>query len=133
MDRQLLRPGPIPALALALAALVAACGVSPESETAPPGEPAIVITAEGLQFRPARLEVPANTALNIILRNRDEGVPHGILVATRTSGVEPTQIGQSEIVTGPADLEFSIPPLAAFPYLFSCPVHPTMQVEVDAR
>jgi hypothetical protein len=132
MDGRLLRPGAIPALALAaLGALVAACGGSPESTA--PSQPAIVITAEQLQFSPARLEVPANTALTILLRNRDEGVPHGILVATRTSGVEPTQIGQSEIVTGPTDLEFSIPPLAPFPYLFSCPVHPVMQVEVDAR
>lgn len=127
MDGRLFRPGPI--LALALAALVAACGGSPS--TTGTTQPRIEIVAEGVAFSPARLELPANTTLTFVVVNRDAGVPHGVLVATRTSGVEPKQLGESEVVTGPAEFEFSITPLPAGPYLFSCPVHPNMQIEVD--
>jgi plastocyanin len=127
MHQRLPRRGPIPALALA--ALVAACGGSPSATGTTP--PRIEIVAEGIAFSPARLDLPANTPLTFVLVNRDAGVPHGVLVATRTSGVEPTHLGESEIVTGPAEFEFSIMPLPAGPYLFSCPVHPNMQIEVD--
>jgi plastocyanin len=117
-------------LAAIVAGLLAAGCAGSASPPASAG-PALEIVAEGIAFSPAALRLPAATAIHVVLHNRDEGVPHGVLVTTRTSGVEPTRLGESGIVTGPAEFEFSITPLPAGPYLFSCPVHPDMQIEVD--
>jgi plastocyanin len=120
------------ALAAVLAVLAAACGGQvPE---APTGSPAgAEIDAEGIAFSPATLVMPAGTPIHIVFRNRDEGVPHGLVIATRTSGVVPRELGRLEISTGPDEREFDLAPLPAGPYLFSCPVHPSMQIEVDVR
>jgi plastocyanin len=91
----------------------------------------LIVTAENLEFTPERVELTAGQVVQVVFRNRDAGVPHGLVVATRTSGIPPREIASLEVLTGPAERTFELPALAAGPYLFSCPVHPTMQVEVD--
>ena len=115
--------GPV-LLAASLGVALAGCGGTSAQ---------LIVTAEAIEFRPARVEVLAGAPIQVVLRNLDAGVPHGLLIATRTSGVLPREIASLEITTGPSERAFDLPPLAAGPYLFSCPVHPTMQVEVDAR
>ena len=95
-----------------------------------PAEPATVV-AEGIAFAPARLQLPAGQGIHLTFDNRDNGVPHGLSLQTRTSGVPPSDVWTSEIEAGPSVREFDLPPLAARPYLLICPVHPNMQVEVD--
>jgi hypothetical protein len=118
----------------ALVAVLAGCGPTAPSVDVPAVLPTeIVIVAEAIEFDPPRLELPANVPLRIVLDNRDEGVPHALAAAVRTSGVPPTSLGESEIVIGPARLSLDLSPLSPGPYLFTCPVHPLMQIEVDVR
>lgn len=95
-----------------------------------PPEP-VTVVAEGIAFTPARLQLPAGQGFHLTFENRDNGVPHGLSLQTRTSGVPPTDLWASEIEAGPNVREFDLPALAAGPYLLMCPVHPNMQVEVD--
>ena len=114
------------------AGAVLACAVLTGGATACGGAQAqLIVTAENLAFTPERAELTADQVVQVVFRNRDVGVPHGLLIATRTSGILPREIASVEVLTGPAERTFELPALAAGPYLFSCPVHPTMQVEAD--
>lgn len=95
-----------------------------------PAEPATVV-AERIAFTPERMQLPAGQDIHLTFENRDNGVPHGLSLQTRTSGVPPTDLWTAEIEAGPNVRAFDLPPLAAGPYLLLCPVHPNMLVEVD--
>ena len=91
----------------------------------------VTVVAENIAFTPARIQLPAGQGFHLTFENRDVGVPHGLSLQTRTSGVPPTDLWTSELEVGPNVREFDLPPLAAGPYQLMCPVHPTMQIEVD--
>jgi plastocyanin len=95
-----------------------------------PAEP-VTVVAEGIAFTPTTIALPAGQGFHLTFENRDSGVPHGLSLQTRTSGVPPKDLWTSEIQAGPSVTEYDIPALAAGPYLLMCPVHPNMQVEID--
>ena len=95
-----------------------------------PAEP-VTVVADGLVFTEDRMQLPAGQDIHLTFENRDIGVPHGLNLQTRTSGVPPTDLWTSEIEEGPSVRAFDLPPLAAGPYLLICPVHPNMLIEVD--
>ena len=109
--------------ALVIALALAGCAALPP-------EP-VTVVAENIAFTPTTIALPAGQGFHLTFENRDDGVPHGLSLQTRTSGVEPTDLWTSEIQTGPRRAEYDIPALSAGPYLLMCPVHPNMQVEVD--
>ena len=111
------------ALAFPLAAALAACALVP-------AEP-VTIVAQNIEFAPKVIQLPAGQGFHLTLDNRDDGVPHGLSLQTRTSGVEPDELWASQIQIGPTKAEYDIPALAAGPYLLICPVHPNRQVEVN--
>lgn len=112
------------ALAIPFASALAACALVP----ADPG----TIAAENIEFTPTVIQVPAGQGFHLTFENRDDGVPHGLSLQTRTSGVEPDELWTSEIQPGPSRTEYDLPALAAGPYLLACPVHPNMQVALNA-
>jgi hypothetical protein len=109
--------------ALVLASAVAGCAAVP----APP----VTVVARNVEFVSEPIRLPAGAGFHLTFDNRDDGIPHGLTLQTRTSGVLPTQLWAAEIVIGPSVTEYDLPGLAAGPYLLSCPVHPNMQLEVD--
>jgi hypothetical protein len=111
-------------LAVPLTAALAACALAP-------AEP-VTVVARNIDFTPKVVQVPAGLGFNLTLENRDDGIPHGLNLQTRTSGVEPDDLWTSQIQIGPTRTEYDLPALAAGPYLLICPVHPNMQVELDA-
>ena len=111
------------ALAVPLAAALAACALVP-------AEP-VTVVAENIEFTPKVIQLPAGQGFHLTLDNRDDGIPHGLSLQTRTSGVEPDELWTSQIQIGPTRAEYDLPALAAGPYLLICPVHPNMQVEVN--
>jgi hypothetical protein len=108
---------------LVLALALAGCAVLPP-------EP-VTLVAQDVAFTPTRIQLPAGQGFHLTFENRDDGIPHGLSLQTRTSGVPPAELWASEIEAGPNVREYDLPPLAAGPYLLMCPVHPNMQVEVD--
>ena len=109
---------------LVVALAVAGCAVVPP--------PPVTVVAENIAFTSERFRVAAGQPFHLTFENRDQGVPHGLSLRTRTSGVEPTELWTAEIQVGPVRAEYDLPSLAPGPYLLVCPVHPNMQVEVDA-
>ena len=112
------------ALSLPLVAALAACALVP-------AEP-VTVVAENIEFTPKVIQLPAGQGFHLTFENRDDGVPHGLSLQTRTSGVEPDELWTSEIQIGPSRTEYDLPALTAGPYLLMCPVHPNMQVEISA-
>jgi mono/diheme cytochrome c family protein/plastocyanin len=95
-------------------------GEAPSGE-APVGE-AITVTAQNIQWVETEISAPADTPFTITLDNQDNGVPHDIVVRD-PSGAE---VARSEIITGIATTDLSVPALAAGSYQFICSIHPNM-------
>jgi plastocyanin len=141
----------VPAATVALLAsvllasvLLAACG-SQAVPTIPPlasGPPAVeptpvggsqapgaLIVALDIQFDPVELAVPAGELLTITLDNRDQGVPHDIVVRDANG----SDIAASAIITGPAQVQLAVGPLEPGSYPFVCTVHPNMTGTITAK
>lgn len=69
--------------------------------------------------------VPANTDFVITFENKQDGVPHNILIWSNQSTQDQYFVG--ELITGPATIEYQVPGLAQGQYPFICEVHPNMQ------
>jgi plastocyanin len=132
-------PQAVAGLVLALMLAIGGCAAatpSPsqpasESEGAPGDGPVLQIVARNLEFSPKRVQLPAGVVIHVVFQNED-AAPHNVTVTPLRSGVVAPVLHESEIVTGPAALEFDLEPLAPGPYLFSCSVHPSMQIEAEA-
>jgi plastocyanin len=98
-------------------------GGEPPGGGAPGGvEPATVV-AQGIAFDTDTISLPADQPSTLTFDNRDT-VPHNIAIYTDNSLSE--ALFQGEIVTGPATLQYEVPPLPAGEYYFHCDVHPNM-------
>jgi plastocyanin len=129
---------------LVIVALVAACGggAGPSTpratEPAASGDPAagspfpaaLEVTAESLAFAPTELSGQAGIPFTITMWNRDDGVPHNVLVRAGLPENDVAPDGPDlfvgEIVTGPTTVTYEIPALPAGSYTFACQVHPNM-------
>jgi plastocyanin len=60
--------------------------------------------------------------VTIQFKNDDPGVPHNVEIKDG-SGAE---VFKGEIITGPAEASYAVPPLKAGSYTFACTVHPNM-------
>src|SRR6266540_3150990 len=83
----------------------------------------VTVAAQGLQFDTDRIELPAAPS-TIHFENDDPGIQHNIAIFTDSS--LGTNLFRGEIVTGPAAIDYRIPPLEPGTYYFHCDVHPTM-------
>ena len=86
------------------------------------------VVAMGLAFDTTSIALAADTATIVTLDNQDAGIPHNIAVYPDASLGDP--IFRGELVTGPVEEEYALPPLPAGTYYFHCDVHPTMAGEV---
>jgi plastocyanin len=91
----------------------------------------VTVAAQGLQFDTGRIELPANTPSTIHFENNDPGIQHNIAIFTDSS--LGTNLFRGEIVTGPAAVDYRIPPLEPGTYYFHCDVHPTMNGTVEVK
>ena len=127
-----------------LCALVAACTTAnpgwtyqPAPSITPPpsvevsGEPsassdsgAIQISATGLAFEQAEVNVPAGEPFKIDFANNDAGTPHNVSIHRDSATGE--EVFKGEIFNGVETRTYDVPALDAGPYAFVCTVHPTM-------
>jgi cytochrome c oxidase subunit II len=84
--------------------------------------PVVELAAQGIAFTTASLRAPAGAPFTIHFKNDDPGVPHDVAI-TDASG---TQVFKGDIITGPAETNYSVPALKAGTYTFACTVHPNM-------
>ena len=95
--------------------------------TNPPGGPAagaapLHISAQNIQFDTDHLAAPVGRAFVLEFDNNDSGVPHNLEIRDASGA----SMFKGEIITGPAQVSYQIPALAAGSYTFLCDVHPTM-------
>ena len=91
----------------------------------------ITVAAQGLQFDTNRIELSAGAPSTIHFENNDPGIQHNIAIFTDSS--LGTNLFRGEIVTGPAAVDYRIPPLDPGTYYFHCDVHPTMSGSVVVK
>ncbi|TMK29237.1 MAG: hypothetical protein E6G61_10225 [Actinobacteria bacterium] len=91
----------------------------------------ITVGAQGLQFDTNRIELSAGAPSTIHFENNDPGIQHNIAIFTDSS--LGTNLFRGEIVTGPAAVDYRIPPLEPGTYYFHCDVHPTMSGSVVVK
>jgi plastocyanin len=89
------------------------------------------VAAQDLQFDTDRIELPGGAPSTIHFENNDPGIQHNIAIFTDSS--LGTELFRGEIVTGPATVDYRIPPLEPGTYYFHCDVHPTMSGTVVVR
>jgi plastocyanin len=97
----------------------------PGGSGAPPpgGERQIQIDAFNTAFDQAELEAVADQPFKILFNNEDP-LPHNVAIHQGSPTGE--EVFQGEIVTGPTQVTYDVPALAAGPYAFVCTVHPQM-------
>ena len=123
-------------MALVIAAAVGACSGAASSPPAASGGPSaaggppqpLTITAKDVAFAPTSFTAPAGRPLEVTFHNEDAGVPHNLVLLAGPSLSD--EIVKSEVFTGVADQQVSIPGLVAGAYRFSCNVHPNMTADL---
>ena len=91
--------------------------------------PATLIVALNVQFDPVAVTVPASEPLTITFDNRDPGIPHDIVIKDASGN----EIVKTAIITGPAQEQLGVGPLAPGAYPFVCTVHPNMAGTITAE
>ena len=86
-------------------------------------EPSTVV-ALNLAFDTSTISLAAGAPATITFDNRDAGVQHNMMITTDDTLT--TVLFNGELITGPATIEYQIPPIDAGEYYFLCLVHPTM-------
>jgi plastocyanin len=140
------------ALLAAGALLLAACGggddatePAPDTDTssapaatdtssAPAASDVLTLTAAvdstNKGFTETELTAPADTPFTIHFVNDDPGIPHNVQVfeGAEATGTPVFAPADNALITGPAEVDYEIPALAAGTYTYNCVVHATTMV-----
>jgi plastocyanin len=82
----------------------------------------IELSAQNVAFSTDALQAPADSAFTIHFKNDDAGIPHNVAIHDASG----TELFKGEIITGVAEIDYSVPALPAGTYTFVCSVHPNM-------
>ena len=96
-------------------------GGSPAAPSASGAGGAVQISALNIAFEQTSATAPADAPFTIHFNNK-EAVPHNVDVKD-SSGASKFK---GDIVTGPKEVDYQVPALAAGDYTFVCDVHPNM-------
>ena len=102
------------------------------SPAATPGPDATVVdisTSSSSAFDQTSVTAPADQSIVIHFANNESGVPHNVEV--KDSGG--ASLARGDIITGPAEADYTVPALAAGDYQFVCSVHPNMTGTLTAE
>ena len=97
-------------------------GASPAATPDPDATVVDISASSSTAFDQASATAPADEGFVIHFVNDESGVPHNVEV--KDSGG--ASLVRGDIVTGPAEADYTVPALAAGDYQFVCSVHPNM-------
>jgi plastocyanin len=119
-----MKPIRLSLVAVALAAVLAACGTtSADGGSAPdPDDADATVTATDMAFDPGTVTVAAGETFTVAFVNED-AMPHNIAVYTDASKSE--KVFEGEMVTD-GTVVYDLPALDAGEYFFDCSLHPNM-------
>ena len=101
---------------------IAAANATPPP--APSGEaagPTVELGAANTAFTASALTVPAGP-FTIHFKNDDPSIPHNVEIKDASGAVA----FKGDLLTGPGEINYAVPPLTAGTYTFVCTVHPNM-------
>jgi mono/diheme cytochrome c family protein/plastocyanin len=108
-------------------------GASPGgSPAATPGPDATIVdisASSSSAFDQSSVTAPADQSFVIHFANDESGVPHN--VELKDSGG--ASLARGDIITGPAEADYTVPALVAGEYQFVCSVHPNMTGTLTAE
>jgi plastocyanin len=93
------------------------------------GPGGVTVVAQDIAFDTSTIELPPAVPTTITFDNRDAGVQHN--VAIYTDDTLSDELFNGEIITGPATVDYAVPPIDPGSYYFLCIVHPTMNGSVE--
>jgi plastocyanin len=117
-------PSPAESAAGSAGPSAAASGAPSAAASAAPsggGGDVVQVSAVNIAFEQPEISAPADTAFTIHFNNK-EAVPHNVAVKDASGGAPFT----GDVITGPKEVDYSVPALAAGSYTFVCSVHPNM-------
>ena len=82
----------------------------------------VPIAAKSIAFTTKQLNFPADTKVQLRFTNDDVSVQHN--VALFTDDTLSTTLFRGTVITGPASIPYSVPPLKPGHYYFHCDIHP---------
>jgi plastocyanin len=88
------------------------------------GSDAVKISALGIAFEQAEVNVPAGEPFQIEFANNDPGTPHNVAIHRQAATGE--EVFQGEIFNGVETRTYDVPAIDAGAYAFVCTVHPNM-------
>jgi plastocyanin len=132
-------PTPTPTVAPSAAPGASSAPATPAPSGAPTAAPSggggavvqVTLTASGIAYDKASLEVPANTPFQIVFTNNDAGIPHNVSIH-KDSPTGP-EVWKGDIFNGVETRTYDVPALPAGTYGFVCSVHPNMTGTLTAK
>ena len=91
-----------------------------------PSDGITVVSAMGVKFEQASIELAAGAPTKLRFHNKDAGIPHNVSIHEGTVEAVGAELFQGEIFNGDDERVYDIPSLAAGSYVFVCTVHPNM-------
>ena len=80
------------------------------------------LAARNITYSTNALQATADAAFTIHFNNEDSGTPHNVEIKDAGGATA----FKGEIVTGPRQIDYAVPPLKAGTYSFNCSVHSSM-------
>ena len=106
---------------LALAACTSAPAVTPTPSAGATSDN-VQISARGIRFEQASVDVPAGKTFKIDFDNKDPGTPHDIVI--HSGDANGPVVFKGEAFSGAAVKTYDVPALEAGAYTFVCSIHP---------
>jgi plastocyanin len=89
-----------------------------------------IAASNATSFETKTLITPAGRPFELVFHNREDGVPHNVMIA---NGPDRATVSfDGEIIDGPADITYQVPALDPGDYYFLCKVHPNMNGTLKA-
>jgi plastocyanin len=109
---------------------VAIVAMGSGEETGPEPFQVSLVAQEGAAasgFAQTTLQVEADRPTALDFDNQDPGVPHNVVIFEEDPASNPQAktLFSGALITGPLQITYDVPPLAAGAYFFNCVVHPT--------
>jgi plastocyanin len=105
----------------------------PQASPTPVAVPAVpqISASSAVSFDSKLLIVPAGRPFDLVFDNKQAGVPHNVRIDD-SSSAGATILFDGEVITGPAQVTYHVPALAAGDYYFQCKIHPNMNGTLTA-